>query len=108
GFDYPSIIIAYDAAIESSLYDSVAFHTGNGNYETVTSYAKTNKLEYFAELTETYLGENDFFPFVRNELENHDSLGYQVLKSIWRFSDQSDTTQSSVGTEGIDHLLRDN
>ena len=39
--------------------------------------------EYFAESTEAYLGVNDFYPFVRAELNRHDPRMYRLLRKIW-------------------------
>jgi len=43
----------------------------------------SNHKEYFAESTEAYLGVNDFYPFVRAELNRHDPRMYQLLRKIW-------------------------
>lgn len=85
GFSFPPIIEAYDNALELGLYDSVLLHKGNEEYTTQEAYARVNKLEYFAELTEAFLGKNDFFPFNREELKKHDIKGYEMLESIWLF-----------------------
>lgn len=85
GFDYEPIIGAYEGAMAGSLYDAVSLHTGNGEYTVQEAYAKRNKLEYFAELTEAYLGENDFYPFVKEEFRDHDIEGYRVVSGIWQF-----------------------
>lgn len=85
GYGYIPITAAYDNAMANDLYDLVSYHAGNGNYFNQEAYATTNHIEYFAELTEAYLGENDFFPFVREELEGHDSLGYNVVADVWQF-----------------------
>jgi nucleoid-associated protein YejK len=47
------------------------------------AYALQNEKEYFAELTEAYLGKNDFYPFQRQELLNYDKNGYKVLEKVW-------------------------
>jgi hypothetical protein len=39
--------------------------------------------EYFAELSEAYWGKNDFYPFTRSELLQHDPLGYEAVKRAW-------------------------
>lgn len=39
--------------------------------------------EYFAEATEAYFGTNDFYPFVRPELNEHDPEGYAVVRAMW-------------------------
>ena len=47
------------------------------------AYAITNHREYFAELSEAYFGRNDYYPFVRAELEAFDLGGYGVVHSAW-------------------------
>jgi hypothetical protein len=42
-----------------------------------------NHQEYFAEATESYFGTNDFYPFVRAELNLHDPAMYQLIEKIW-------------------------
>ena len=34
-------------------------------------------------MTETYLGVNDFYPFVRAELKEHDPKTFQLMEKIW-------------------------
>ena len=46
-------------------------------------YALSNHKEYFAEGTEAYFYRNDFYPFVRAELKEHDPALHDLLKSIW-------------------------
>ena len=46
-------------------------------------YGLTNRKEYFAEGTEAYLYRNDFYPFVRAELMNHDPTLHAVLEKVW-------------------------
>ena len=43
-----------------------------------------NDQEYFAESTEAFFGTNDFYPFVRSELQQHDPNMYQLLKKLWK------------------------
>ena len=42
-----------------------------------------NAKEYFAESTEAYLGVNDFYPFVRAELREHDPDMFRIMQNIW-------------------------
>jgi len=42
-----------------------------------------NKMEYFAENTEAYFGTNDFYPFVRAELREHDPHACRLLENMW-------------------------
>ena len=79
GYDHPGVLEAYEAAMESGIYDSVPY-AGGGNAE---AYAKTNALEYFAELSEAWFWENDFYPFTREELLEFDPVGASVVEAVW-------------------------
>jgi dipeptidyl-peptidase-4 len=79
GFDEPRIEAAYEAARKSGKYDSVLLYTGRE----VRHYGLTNAKEYFAEATEAYFYRNDFYPFVRAELERHDPAMHELLVEIW-------------------------
>ena len=79
GFDNDEISSAYQAAKAGGLYDRVQRHDG----KVVRAYAMSNAREYFAELSESYLHRNDFFPFTRDELERHDPLGFQTMTRVW-------------------------
>jgi dipeptidyl-peptidase-4 len=79
GFEHPGILAAYEKAMEAGIYEKSLLHTG----DTVKHYATTNHKEYFAEATEAYLYRNDFYPFVRAELFNHDAKAHELMKEIW-------------------------
>ena len=79
GFDDPRVVEAYERAKASGTYSEVVDHRG----KVVKHYGMNNPMEYFAEATEAYLGVNDFFPFVRAELEQHDPMMFRVLREIW-------------------------
>lgn len=78
-FDNKEIIAAYDAAKEKKSYEEVLLYTG----KKVKHYGLTNHKEYFAEATEAYFGVNDFYPFVRAELLEHDPQMFEVLENVW-------------------------
>jgi len=78
-FDAPEIIGAFDQAKSAGIYDQVLDHTG----KRVRHYALSNHKEYFAESSEAYLGVNDFYPFVRAELREHDPRMFQLMERIW-------------------------
>ena len=40
-------------------------------------------MEYFAEASEAYFGENDFYPFVKAELKRHDPNLEAVVAELW-------------------------
>jgi hypothetical protein len=79
GFDEPRIKAAYDKAMKAGIYDKVLLYTG----QKVRHYAATNEKEYFAEGTEAYFYRNDFYPFVRAELKEHDPVLHALLEEIW-------------------------
>lgn len=79
GFDEPAIVKVYDDAMKTGIYAKSLLYTG----ETVKHYATTNHKEYFAEATEAYLYHNDFYPFVRAELSQHDPACYAEMERIW-------------------------
>jgi dipeptidyl-peptidase-4 len=79
GFNHPGIRAAFDSAKESQIYDEVLNHVG----QKVRHYGLSNEKEYFAEMTEAYFGVNDFFPFVRAELKQHDPKMHSLLRKIW-------------------------
>ena len=78
-WEQPDIKAAYEAAKASGGYERVLDHTGR----TVRHYGLSNHKEYFAEATEAYFGVNDFFPFVRAELKQHDPRMFETLRKIW-------------------------
>jgi len=78
-FEEKEIIEAHRRAKEAGLYDSVLHVVGDERKH----YALTNHKEFFAEMSEAYLGTNDFFPFVRGELKRHDEATFELLKKIW-------------------------
>lgn len=79
GFDHPDIITAYKQAVKSGNYESVLGIRG----KQVKHYALTNEKEYFAECTEAFFATNDFYPFVRAELQQFDPTMYQTLVKVW-------------------------
>jgi hypothetical protein len=78
-FKDPEIIAAYRAAVESKKYDEVL----HMKRKSTRHYALTDHKEYFAEGTEAYVGTNDFYPFVRPELKEHDPQFHAILEKIW-------------------------
>jgi dipeptidyl-peptidase-4 len=65
--------------MKNGIYDKVLLFNG----QRVKHYATTDHKEYFAEATETYFYRNDFYPFVRAELELHDPLACAEMKRVW-------------------------
>ena len=79
GFDDKEILQAYQKSEDEGLYKRVLLFNGKKS----AHYARTNHKEFFAEMTEAYLGVNDFFPFVRAELLEHDPDTFALMEKIW-------------------------
>ena len=79
-YDHTELREAYEKAVKSKRYESVLHIAGKSR----RAYALNNDQEYFAESTEAFFGTNDFYPFVRSELQQHDPNMYQLLKKLWK------------------------
>lgn len=79
GFENKEIIDAYQRSEKARLYERVLLFKGGKTRH----YARTNHKEFFAEMTESYVGMNDFFPFVRAELKEHDPETFALMEKIW-------------------------
>ena len=75
---------AYDAAMKEKIYTRVLRRTGRMQRH----YATNNPMEYFAEATEAFFGANDYYPFNRAELREHDPRGYTMVKRAWGISNR--------------------
>jgi len=78
-YSNPQIKAVYKKAKDSGTYESVLCRYSKA----AKHYALSNEMEYFAENTEAYFGTNDFYPFVRAELKEHDPTGYALLQTFW-------------------------
>ena len=79
GYDNADLKAAYQHALDAGLYKSV-LHCRGGKQR---AYALNNDQEFFAEQTEAYFGVNDFYPFVRAELQDYDPAMFEVLRKVW-------------------------
>ena len=80
---------AYQNAKEKELYKT-GWYRGNTTYTQPNQWTKTTDVycmvtvwEYFAELCEAYWGENDYYPFNKEQLKEHDPEGFAMMESIW-------------------------
>ncbi len=80
GFDNPEIMTVFEKAQESGRYERVLDHSGRQ----VRHYGLSNCKEYFAEGTEAFFYRNDFYPFVRAELQDYDPALYELLMRVWK------------------------
>jgi hypothetical protein len=79
GFDEPRIKEAYESYKKSGHGEKVLLHDGSHGRH----YALTDHKEFFAEMTESYFGFNDFFPFNRAELKESEPEIYELLRRVW-------------------------
>jgi hypothetical protein len=98
GYDNPEIAAAFRKAMEAERYESVLHWDG----KTVRAYAANNPMEYFAEATEAFFGTNDFYPFVRAELEHHDPRFYQLVAKLWGMPSVEAGDEESSATTGAE------
>ncbi len=79
GFEEPRVVAAWQKFRDSGKYQSVLTSPGN----TREHYGVTNQKEFFAEMTESYFGSNDFYPFVTGELKQAEPEIFALMAEIW-------------------------
>lgn len=82
-FERRDIKAAFEKAKASGTYDKVDRKDSEGRVRQDKAYALTNQMEYFAEGSEAFFAKNDFFPFTREELQQHDPEFFAILQSVW-------------------------
>jgi hypothetical protein len=84
GFENAEIKAAYHRAKASGSYDKVERSFGGGRpNKRERAYAMTNPMEYFAEASEAFFSRNDFFPFDRGDLKQHDPEMERLVAKLW-------------------------
>ena len=78
-FEEPRIRAAWEKFKASGHGESVLHINGRR----VNHYALTDQKEFFAEMSESYFGMNDFFPFNRAELQEAEPELLTLLKEVW-------------------------
>ena len=78
-FDEPRIMAAYEKFKQSGHGDAALLYNG----KRVKHYGLTNQKEFFAEMTESFFGVNDFYPFNRAELQDSEPELFDLLSKIW-------------------------
>jgi hypothetical protein len=79
GFANAEVKATFDRASRDGQYRSVLRSSGKSE----RAYALTNPMEFFAEATEAFFGTNDFYPFIRAELDRHDRPTAELLDKLW-------------------------
>ncbi len=84
GFDEPRIKGSYEKFKTSGHGNAALLYNGSR----VKHYGLTNQMEFFAEMSESYFGVNDFFPFNRAELKEAEPELFNLLGEIWSSRDR--------------------
>jgi hypothetical protein len=79
GFDDPAIKAAWEK-FRSTPRAARTLHIDGGFGP---HYAGTDQMEFFAEMTESYFGVNDFEPFNRGELKQLEPEAFALMAKIW-------------------------
>jgi hypothetical protein len=79
GFDNADVMAAYTRFKQSGKYNSVLHISGR----MLPHYGLTDQKEFFAEMTETYFGANDFYPFNSAELNRDEPELFKLMAGIW-------------------------
>lgn len=79
GFNEPRIHAAWEKFRDSGKYKSVLTSPGSMREH----YALRDAKEFFAEMTESYFGSNDFYPFVAGELKQAEPEIFALMIEIW-------------------------
>jgi len=91
GRDHAGIKAAYEKAKAGGKYDRVERQDSEGRKSMDRAYALTNDKEYFAECTEAFFGHNDFFPYTRQQLKQHDPEMFALLEKVWNLPADNET-----------------
>ncbi len=79
GFEEPRVTAAWEKFCASGKYKSVLTSPGPMREH----YGLNNPKEFFAEMTESYFGSNDFYPFVTGELKQAEPEIFALMAEIW-------------------------
>ena len=99
GDDHAGLLAAFTAAEKSGTYVNLAKRSGDYDkpYRITEgkTYAMSNQMEYFAEATEAYFHENDYYPHRRAQLIEHDPKVVPVLEKVWGVQKPQNTLLSA-------------
>ncbi len=79
GFDEARVKAAWEKFRDSGKYNAVLTSPGSIREH----YGVTDPKEFFAEMTESYFGSNDFYPFVTGELKKAEPEIFKLMADIW-------------------------
>ena len=79
GFEEPRILRVFENYKKSGHGDNALLYNGSR----VRHYGLTDQKEFFSEMTESYFGTDDFFPFTAAELMTTEPEIFELMKAIW-------------------------
>ncbi len=79
GFDEPRVKAGWEKYVASGNGVMVLHVSGRH----MPHYAMTNHKEFFAEMTESYFGVNDFVPYVHGHLKHEEPEVFKLMREIW-------------------------
>lgn len=79
GFTEPRIRMAWEKWRQNPELEKSLYIEGHP----LRHYGLTDHKEFFAEMTESYFGMNDFFPFNRGELKTSEPEVFKLMEDIW-------------------------
>ncbi len=92
--DHPDILSAWQNSSQAGLHRNVQADHG---YRLDASYASTNQLEYFAELSCMYFVGCDYQPFHRDELKSYDPVGFAMIERVWSAASETNPDVAPSG-----------
>lgn len=93
GYGCHLISNAYETAMNSKLYLSVAVHGSQGRNGPIKAYACTNCMEFWAELSVAYHCKNideeynKWYPHNYHQLQEYDPNTFDVINKLWNLDD---------------------
>jgi hypothetical protein len=77
GKGHPAVAGMYERACKLGLYRDVERHGKR------PAYALNNRDEFFAELSESYFLENDYYPYDRDDMADYDPVSTELIGLLW-------------------------
>ncbi len=84
GWGNPELTATFQQAVDRKLYDEVNDRFARRG----KAYARTNEMEYFAEISCAFLDSCNYFPFNHAQLQGYDPAGYNFVESVWMHPDR--------------------
>jgi hypothetical protein len=80
GGNSPEVIALYEQALSRGRYDAMPRLFAP---ELERHYGLSTHHEFLAEMSESYLAVNDFYPYLASQLADHDPTVYAYMEDLW-------------------------